>query len=46
MRASGWAAPKSAELLPVSVQPAPFLCAACVLSSAAVGLVSEQFALP
>ena len=46
LRAFGWPAVKSAELLPVSVQPAPFLCAACVTSSDAVGVVSAQLALP
>ena len=44
LRGSGCAAEKSAELLPVSVQPSPRLTAAVFVPGAGAGAVSEQFA--
>ena len=44
MRGFGVAAVKSAELLPVSAQPSPFLRTALVAPGAGAGAVSEQFA--
>ena len=44
MRGFGGAAAKSVELLPVSVQPSPFLTAAVLVPGAGAGAVSEQFA--
>ena len=44
LRGLGCAAEKSAELLPVSVQPSPFLTAALFVPGAGAGVVSEQFA--
>ena len=44
-RGLGWAAVKSAELLPVSVQPSPFRTAAVLVPDAGAGAVSEQFAV-
>jgi hypothetical protein len=43
-RGLGWAAEKSEELSPVSVQPSPFLTAAVFVPGAGAGAVSEQFA--
>lgn len=45
LRGLGCAAVKSAELLPVSVQPLPFLTAAVFVPGAGAGAVSEQFAV-
>ena len=45
LRGLGCAVSKSAELLPVSVQPAPFLTAAVFVPVAGAGAVSEQFAV-
>lgn len=44
MRGLGGAAAKSAELLPVSLHPSPFLTAAVFVPGAGAGAVSEQFA--
>ena len=44
MRGLGWAAAKSAELLPVSVHPPPFLTAAVFVPGAGAGADSEQLA--
>ena len=44
MRGSGCVAAKSAELLPLSVQPSPFLTAAVFVPGAGAGAVSEQLA--
>lgn len=44
LRGLGCAAVKSAALLPVSVQPSPFLTAALFVLGAGAGAVSEQFA--
>jgi hypothetical protein len=41
----GCAAAKSAELLPVSVQPSPFRTAAVFVPGAGAGALSEQLAL-
>ena len=45
MRGLGCAAAKSAELLPVSVHPSPFLTAAVLVPGAGAGAVSEQLAV-
>ena len=42
MRGLGCAAAKSAELLPVSVHPSPFLTAAVFVPGAGAGAVSGQ----
>ena len=44
LRGLGGAAEKSAELLPVSVQPSPFLTAAVFVPGAGAGADSEQLA--
>ena len=44
LRGFGWAAVQSAELLPVSAHPSPFLTAAVFVPGAGAGAVSEQFA--
>ena len=44
MRGLGCPAEKSAELLPVSVQPSPFLTAAVFVPGAGAGADSEQLA--
>jgi hypothetical protein len=45
LRGLAEAAVKSAELLPVSVQPSPFRTAAVLVDAAGAGAVSEQFAV-